>query len=234
MGSKQPYPSQTVDRPMPENELRTALQQGGLEIHYLPRVALDTGRLTGVASVLLRKQMYPAPPSPIRFIPLTDHSDLAELLGLYSLREACRQLQAWRAQGIEELRISVGLPPVCLQDGRWLAQIRQTLREFDTDPARIEIDIAEAAIFPDRKSVLAVLVQLKSLGLNIAIDHFGSHAFSLDFLARMPVDSLKIDPSIVLRLAEHGHDEDVALAIIALAHALGLRAVAEGVKPRRN
>ena len=73
-------------------------------------------------------------------------------------------------------------------------------------------------------------MQLKSLGLNIAIDHFGSHAFSLDFLARMPVDSLKIDPSIVLRLAEHGHDEDVALAIIALAHALGLRAVAEGVE----
>lgn len=230
MGSKQPYPSNAIDRPVPESELRAALQQGALEIHYLPQISLDTGKIVGVEAVLLRKHPHPAALSPLRFIPLTDHSDLAELLGQYTLREACRQLRAWRTEGIDELRITINIPPTCLQSSRLIEQMKRAMREFDADPGRIELSIAEEALLADQKAALTGLMQWKALGLNIAIDHFGSHAFTLGFLARMPVDSLRIDPSIVLRLAEHGHDEVVTLAIIALAHALGLKAVAGGIE----
>ncbi len=224
--------ARAVERLQVETDLRRALERGELRMHYQPIVSLVTGRLTGFEALMRWTHPVRGPVGPNVFIPVAEESGLILPLGRLALREACAAAMTWR----KRLPAAAPLSMAVNLSGRQFAQpdladeIGALLRESGLDPSRLHLEITESAVMADPEAAAAVLRRLRDLGVRFSIDDFGTGYSSLALLHRIPVDLLKIDRSFVSRMSGGSGNLEVVRAIVALAHALRLEIVAEGVE----
>jgi EAL domain-containing protein (putative c-di-GMP-specific phosphodiesterase class I) len=223
--------AQALERLELEADLRQALERGEFEVHYQPKVALATGRLTGLEALVRWRHPQRGLVAPTAFIPLAEESGLIRAIGQWVLEEACRQTRSWREQMPDvALSTSVNLSACQLRQPTLLADVARALRESGVDPCCIELEMTESVAMEDAETTITLLQQLKALGVHLAIDDFGTGYSSLGYLQRFPVDVLKIDRAFVAGLRPDNAHASIVDAVVSLGHALGLTVVAEGME----
>jgi len=212
-----------------ELDLRQTFASGGLELHFQPRVELGTAALSGMEALVRwdHPQRGPVPPS--EFVVLAEERGLILQLGRWVLDAACRQLRRWRDAGLQPPRCAINLSAHQLVSDVLFDDVSSALERYGIEPSAIELELTEAMITAQHGRADALLARLQELGVRMAIDDFGTGTSSLSLIHRVPAQALKVDRSFVGRLPQ---DEalSVTRAAIALAHGLGMRAVAEGVE----
>lgn len=220
----------TLERFQLENQLRKAIVEDQLNVFYQPKLCLKTGRLHA-AEALVRwdhPQLGSVPPSD--FIALAEETGLIAAIGEFVLREACRQACEWQRAGLAPIRVSVNLSGHQLRQGKLVSLVRQVLEETGLAPHCLELELTESQLLDNVEYVIATFQQLHELGVKLAIDDFGTGYSSLSYLKRFAVDYVKIDKTFIHGVGRCSEDEAITLAIIAMAHSLGLKVVAEGVE----
>ncbi len=213
-----------------ETDLRSAVDREQLTLHYQPKVQLDDGRITG-AEALLRWQhprLGTVPPG--HFIALAEDTGMIRDIGLWSLREACRQMRAWQTMEAAPESVSVNLSPSQFQSRHVVETVARVLEDSGIEPRQLELELTEGAMIVDMERAVATLKGLKQLGVRLAIDDFGTGYSSLSYLKRFPLDTIKIDRSFVQDLEASHTDAEIIQAIIALARSLRFTVIAEGVE----
>ncbi len=215
-----------------EQRLRTALAAEELEIYYQPQVRAIDGRLVGAESLLRWKNSEFGPVSPAKFIPVAEDCGLILPMGEWALRTVCRQIRSWQSMGLDPVRVAVNLSSKQFLYGNIYDIVSKTLHETALDPSFLELEITESLIMDDLAQSTRLIGELKELGIRVSIDDFGTGYSSLSYLKHFPVDQLKIDQSFIRDITDNASDEAITLAIITMAHGLGLGVIAEGVEHR--
>jgi diguanylate cyclase (GGDEF)-like protein len=211
------------------SELRRAIEQGELVLHYQPKASLEDGRVCSVEALVRWQHPERGLLPPVEFVQFAEHTGLMRPLTLYILDHALEQCAAWRAQGLE-LGLAVNLSARDLCDAELPGEAAALLEKWALDPAVLELEVTESTILADPLRARAVLTRLSELGVRIAIDDFGSGYTSLGYLKRLPIDVLKIDKSFILGMGADESDAVIVRSAIDLGHNLGLEVVAEGVE----
>ncbi len=212
-----------------ESELRAALAEGHLELHYQPKVSLRSGRIVGAEALLRWRHPGRGMISPGVFIPLAEETGLIADIGSWVLDEACRQIRAWQDAGIAMPPIAVNLS--ARQFDRLLpARIQDVLARHRVDPACLMLEITEGLLVRGTDDVIGIMNELVAMGMRLALDDFGTGYSSLAYLKKFPISTLKIDRSFVIGLPHEENDCAIARAIVTMAQQLRQEIVAEGVE----
>ena len=226
--SMQAWVDQRVDL---ERALHQALGEDEISVAYQPIHDVRTGRTVG-AEALARWYRESGPVSPADFIPVAEDSGMIIPIGAYVLDEACRQAAWWRRhlEGGQEMYVSVNVSPRQLRSDDFVDLVADTLVRHGLPGEVLWLELTERVMMEDSLSTLAVMNGLRTIGVRLAVDDFGTGYSSLSYLKRFPIDRVKIDQSFVRGLGESGSDGSLVAAIVAMATALGLELVAEGVE----
>lgn len=219
-----------MDRLDMEGDLRNAIDQNELLLHYQPQVDLRTGRIVGMEALLRWNHPVRGMVPPARFIRLAEETGLIMSIGHWVLRTACAQNKAWQMAGLGNLRVAVNLSARQFTHAGLVASITGILDEAGLDAKYLDIELTESLVMTDVENVTSTLRELKEVGVQISIDDFGTGYSSLAYLSRFPIDVLKIDQSFVLNVASSPDDAAIVASIISLAHNLRLHVIAEGVE----
>ncbi len=209
-------------------ELRSAIEENQLIVHYQPKVDFARGQLVGVEALVRWQHPHRGIVAPTEFIPLAEQTGLIRPLGAWVLGEALRQQHEWRKVGLD-IAVAVNLSTQNLNDPL-PDQIGELLARWCTPANRLLIEITESALMADPERAMGVLFRLREMGVRIAIDDFGTGYSSLSYLKRLPVDEIKIDRSFIRDMATDDDDMAIVRSTIALGHDLGLSVVAEGME----
>ena len=212
-----------------DRRLAGALERGELLLHWQPRIDLASGRVTG-AEALMRWRCDGRLVPPSEFIPLAEQTALIVPMGEWAVRQACRQLCAWQAAGCAPPAVAVNVAVRQFERDSLLRTVDEALGECGLAPGSLELEITETGAMRDIERTLQRLQQLRARGVRLAIDDFGTGYSSLAYLARLPIDLLKIDRSFVSGPGPIGQRAAVVGSVIALARSLKLHVVAEGVE----
>ena len=215
-----------------ENDLRHALERRELFLNYQPQVDLRTGLVTGVEALLRWRHPKLGMVSPVKFIPLAEATNLILPIGEWVLREACAQARAWQDAGLPPLRMGGNLSGRQFRQPDLVVTVGRILDETGLDPRRLDVELTESTMVQNPEAAAEILTGLETLGLQISIDDFGTGYSSLSYLKRLPIDILKIDQSFVRGVTTDPDDASIVIAIITLAHALGIQTIAEGVETK--
>src|ERR1700722_15613382 len=216
-----------------EHDLRRAVELRQLHLVYQPIVRIPHGPIEGVEALVRWAHPTLGIIPPVRFVPLAEETGLIIGIGEWVLEEALRQLAAWRHQttGFEDLYVAVNLSGVQLHDERLVERVREALSRHGIEGTALCLELTESVVMDKPSAAAAVLTALRSLDVKVAIDDFGTEYSSLAYLKRFPVTSLKIDKSFVDTLEdEDSSDATLIAAVVAMAHALGITTIAEGVE----
>jgi diguanylate cyclase (GGDEF)-like protein/PAS domain S-box-containing protein len=223
-----------VGRLQGENALRRALRNDELRVFYQPIVAVSDARVVGVEALVRWQHPQRGLVLPAEFIEIAEDSGLIVPIGARVLQQACRQAVEWNEQcGIRQpLEIAVNLSARQLAEPDLLEVVGDMVASSGIEPCLIHLclEITESVLMDDAVVALRTLERLKELGVRLAIDDFGTGYSSLSYLSRFPIDVLKIDRTFIAGLGVHHHDDAIVASILELAHALGLKVVAEGVE----
>ena len=222
--------AQAVERMGLEHGLRKALAQDQLVIHYQPIIEVATGRIHGTEALLRWRHPELGLVPPDDFIELAEMTGLITPMGPWILEEACGRTRAWQRGTRFYFSIAVNLSGRQFQEKDLVGQVERALRATGLEARFLELEITESVAMHSAENTLRTLTELKALGVRISIDDFGTGYSSLAYLKRFPIDTLKIDQSFVRDLGTNAGDTAIASAVIAMAHGLGLRVVAEGVE----
>jgi EAL domain-containing protein (putative c-di-GMP-specific phosphodiesterase class I)/GGDEF domain-containing protein len=211
-------------------DLRAALAtEGQLIIHYQPKVSLQDGACVGAEALIRWQHPELGPISPGEFIPLAETTALMKPLTEWVLASVCDQISRWQAAGVD-LKISVNISIHNLEDPHFLRGVKLTLARNGIKAANLDFEITEGGISKDVESLGQTLQEIRAFGITISIDDFGTGESALGYLQHIPADILKIDQSFVRLLDSHEKDQILVRSTIDLAHALGVRVVAEGIE----
>jgi diguanylate cyclase (GGDEF)-like protein len=216
-----------------EAALHQALDRQELVLHYQPIVEPDTRRLAGVEA-LMRWQREDRLLSPDAFIPIAEETGLVHRMGEWAVGEALHQVRRWRDEGLPVPTVSVNIHARHLEQPELARSVSQALEATGLESSTLELELTETGVMRDIKRSLDSLQGIKQLGVRLALDDFGTGYSSLAYLTQLPIDTLKIDRSFVDKLGESGQSRAVVRSITALAQALGLSTVAEGVETREQ
>ena len=219
-----------LDQLVMAQQLRQAISDEQLVVYYQPVIALPGEALVAVEALVRWQHPVLGLLGPARFIPLAEETGLVSALGLWVLRESCRQLKSWRDRGMGRLHLAINLSCRQFQEDGLVASVRQVLTELEVDGRYLDLEITESLIMRDVDSSTVTLRALKDLGVQLSIDDFGTGYSSLSYLKRLPIDTLKIDQSFVCDIDSDSESEAIVRAVIAMAHSLGLKVIAEGVE----
>ena len=220
----------TLERLQLENQLRKAIRERKLSVFYQPKLCLKTGRLDAAEALVRWDHPELGSVSPSDFIALAEETGLIVLIGEFVLREACRQAAQWQHAGLAPIRVSVNLSGHQLRQGNLVSLVRQVLEDTSLAPHCLELEITESQLLENVDYVIATFQQLHELGVKLAIDDFGTGYSSLSYLKRFAVDYVKIDQTFIRGVGTCVEDDAITKAIIAMAHSLELKVVAEGVE----
>jgi EAL domain-containing protein (putative c-di-GMP-specific phosphodiesterase class I) len=228
-----PAPSDpAVDRLRALGELRRGIGEGALRVHYQPRIDLHTGRPSGVEALVRWQHPTRGLLPPSEFISMAEESGLVRPLGAWVLDETLKLAESLRrdSQAGAALEFAVNLSARQLNDPGLVSMVEGALRRREMDPAMLLLEITETALMQDPTAALESLTALKNLGVGLAVDDFGTGYSSLTYLKKFPINELKIDWSFIMGLGSDTGDSAIVGSCIGLAHAVGIRAVAEGVE----
>jgi diguanylate cyclase (GGDEF)-like protein/PAS domain S-box-containing protein len=213
-----------------EHGLRKVLVNEELQVHYQPIFDLRTNRITGMEALLRwnHPQMGAIPPA--TFIPVAEATGVMGTIGGWALRQACVQAKKWHDAGHRTLSLAVNLSVTQLQQGDLVERVKSILEETGLPPRLLELEITESSAMQSPDTSIRTLYDLKKLGLRISLDDFGTGHSSLSYLKRFPIDTLKIDQSFVRDITTDPDTAAIVTAIIAMAHSLRLKVIAEGVE----
>jgi diguanylate cyclase (GGDEF)-like protein len=214
-----------------EAELWTALEHDELTVHYQPILDLRTSRIVGFEALARWQHPSRGLVLPVDFIALAEESELIVAIGRVILEKACRQATLWRRRWpAENLVMSVNLSPRQFLDPDLANGISQVLRATGLEPCALELEITESSVMDRSEASLAVLEQLRALGVRVVLDDFGTGYSSLAYLRQLPLDTIKIDRSFVTDLDVQDPNVGIVRAVVSLAHGLGITVVAEGIE----
>ncbi|MBT2248130.1 EAL domain-containing protein [Arthrobacter sp. BHU FT2] len=221
-----------VDRLRALGELRRGIGEGALRVHYQPRIDLHTGRPSGVEALVRWQHPTRGLLPPSEFISMAEESGLVRPLGAWVLDETLKLAESLRrdSQAGAALEFAVNLSARQLNDPGLVSMVEGALRRTEMDPAMLLLEITETALMQDPTAALESLIALKNLGVGLAVDDFGTGYSSLTYLKKFPINELKIDRSFIMGLGSDTGDSAIVGSCIGLAHAVGIRAVAEGVE----
>jgi len=212
------------------NDLRLALEQGQFFLCYQPKVCIATGALQGMEALIRWQHPSRGLVSPAQFIPVAEKNGLIAAIGSWVLQEACRQIRAWHELGLVPGRVAVNLSAAQFNGDQLPAQVQEILQTHQLSGDCLEVEITEGVIMADAQSSIQSLQRLREMGVQVSLDDFGTGYSSLNYLTRLPVNKLKIDKSFIDGIETKASDLLIVRTIIAMAHALNLVVVAEGVE----
>ncbi|MGH2682868.1 MAG: putative bifunctional diguanylate cyclase/phosphodiesterase [Actinomycetota bacterium] len=210
-------------------ELRRAIEERALILHYQPKAELGSGRIRGVEALVRWHHPTRGLLTAEEFVPLAESTGLIKGLTLLVLEAGLRQLRTWRRSGME-ITVAVNISAANLHDPRFPREVKQLLRRWKVDPSWLELEITESSIMKDSARALEVLAELSAMGVRLSIDDFGTGYSSLAYLQQLPVQEIKIDKSFVLGLVADPSAAMIVRSVIDLGRNLGLSVVAEGVE----
>ena len=213
-------------------ELRRAMDEAELVLHYQPKVDLQTGKVKGVEALARWNHPERGLISPDEFIPLAERSNLLRPMTVYLLDTALRQCNAWRARGLD-VSIAVNLSMQNLLDLRLPNDVARLLTSWRLPPGSLELEITESTIMSDHRRAMSILTRLNKMGVTLSIDDFGTGYSSLAYLQELPVSAVKIDKSFVITMDTDPGNASIVKSTIDLGHNLGLKVIAEGVESER-
>jgi len=213
-----------------ESELYQAIERNQLHIYYQPKVCINKSEIRGVEALL--RWIHPEKGfiSPAEFIPVAEETGYINKLGHWVLKEAVAQAEQWRLNGIKNLVVSVNLSAVQLSQSDIVAQIAQVIEEAKLPAELLELELTESAVMNNVEKTIDTLNRIHELGVQLSIDDFGTGYSSLSYLKRFPLDTLKIDQSFVRDITTDADDATICKTIVAMAHSLNLKVIAEGVE----
>ncbi len=217
-----------------EYGIRQALERSEFQVFYQPQINLVTGEIDCMEALArwLHPELGWVPPN--QFIPAAEEHGLIVRLGEWVLRNACKQNRAWQIQGLPPIRMAVNFSAKQFQVVDLCDRIMQILVETELEAQYLELEITESLVMQDQNTTITMLKQLKSQGMSISIDDFGTGYSSLSYLRLLPVSKVKIDASFIRETPQNQDDAAITSAIIAMAHNLNLRAIAEGVERKEQ
>jgi diguanylate cyclase len=213
-----------------ETWLRYALERSEFEVYYQPQLNLSNGRIEGCEALIRWCHPEHGYISPAKFIPLAEDTGLIIEIGQWVLETASAQAKRWQAANLGLKYISINLSSVQFNQSNLIDSIKNTLTATGLAPHELELEITETALMQDAESAIAILTELKALGIRTAIDDFGTGYSSLSYLKELPIDTLKIDNCFVRGANHDPKNQAILQSTIELAHRLGLKVVAEGVE----
>lgn len=217
------------NRPVKEQDLILALENGDFELYYQPQIDLASGRMVGVEALVRWTHNKLGNISPAEFIPILERIGLIEKLGVWVLNNACHQALAWVESGLIDLKVAVNISGSHFQSGRIVESVRHILELTGLDPELLELEVTETALQTE-DATLATFHQLKEIGVMLAIDDFGTGFSCLNSIRRAPLDCLKVDRMFVRDLIHDPENASIVATIIAMGRAMGLIVVAEGAE----
>ena len=213
-----------------ENDLRHALERNELRVYYQPISETATGRIVATEALVRWEHPERGLVDPDEFILFAEETGLIVPIGEWVLREAMQQNQAWRDAGYRGLRVGVNMSARQLQQDDMVSTVARLLRETGLAPELLQLEITEGAVMKNVDLIIAMLHQIRRMGIGISLDDFGTGYSSLSYLKRFPIDSVKIDRSFVRDIATDPNDAAIVTTVIAMAGSLNLQVIAEGVE----
>lgn len=210
--------------------LRAALDNGSLTQVYHPQVDFVSGRPAGLEALARWTSPDSSTVPPSRFISLAEQAGLARRLDIWSLRAACCQMRQWLDEGLDPGLVSVNISTHSLNGGSFPEQLAEAIKEYQLRPHMLQMEIKELALLSSRPGALQRLGAIIQLGVDIAVDDFGASFAALEYLRKLPVSTLKIDPAFMRRVPEDKEQTIIADTVIAMGRALGLKVVAKGIE----
>ncbi|MGB3295396.1 MAG: bifunctional diguanylate cyclase/phosphodiesterase [Phormidesmis sp.] len=212
------------------NELRKALEEDQLLLHYQPRIDWRSGEVVGAECLIRWQHPELGMVSPMDFIPIAEETGLIEPIGEWTLRTACQQNKSWQRSGLRPFPVAVNLSVRQIEDTALVDFVQRTLQETGLEPQFLELEVTESLLIGNIDHTLSVLEALHEHGITLALDDFGTGYSSLSYLRKFPFDILKIDRSFVRDIVHSSDAQEVVRAIVALAKGLRLGLIAEGVE----
>lgn len=222
--------AKALERLTLESRLRRALERDELRLFYQPQKDMVSGRIVGAEALMRWQQPDGALVSPAGFIPLLEETGLIVPAGEWALQTALAQMEAWRAQGLWDVRVSVNISARQFRDRALLAVLADILGRWPHSEGLLELELTESVLMENAQGAVDMLEALSDMGIRLAVDDFGTGYSSLSYLKRFPLNALKIDQSFVADLTRHTDGGAITRAIITLGHELGLDIIAEGVE----
>jgi diguanylate cyclase (GGDEF)-like protein len=222
--------SRMLDRLALESDLRMAIEKDELVLHYQPVVEATTGKIVATEALVRWQHPERGLVPPLDFIGIAEETGLIIPLGEWVLRTACSQAVAWREAGFEPMKMAVNIASQQLSQSDLVATVRSVLEATKLPGEYLELELTESSLMSDVEETAQTLWDLKETGLALSVDDFGTGYSSMSYLKQFPLDSLKIDRSFVRDLTTNDNDAAITRAVIALAKALDLATIAEGVE----
>ena len=213
-----------------ENNLRRALTQNELEVFYQPKLCLRTGRLLGMEALLRWNHPEKGMIRPDQFISVAEETGLIIPIGKWVARQSCRMTKQLTAAGYGKLHVAINVSPKQFSDPELVASIATILKEEELDASLLELELTEGLLLEATEDTRLQLESLKTLGLTLAMDDFGTGYSSFSYLKKFPIDVIKIDRSFIRDIPDDQDDMEITSAVIAMAHNLKLKVVAEGIE----
>jgi EAL domain-containing protein (putative c-di-GMP-specific phosphodiesterase class I) len=217
-----------------ESELHRAIELGQLVVHYQPQTDVKTGALTGAEALVRWQHPQRGLMMPSDFIHIAEESGLIIPIGEWVIRAACAQLRLWRQSGLGLRRISVNVSARQFQQSSFIESVCDALDYYDIGRGMLDFEITETSLMSHDPDTIARLEGLRSIGVGLSIDDFGTGFSSLTYLKRFPVEALKIDQSFIHDVPDNSHNAAIVRAIVALAKSMNLNVIAEGVETKRH
>jgi len=224
--------ARSMTRMSMERHLRRALENNEFTLNYQPKVSLRSGLITGMEALLRWRNPELGMVSPLSFISLAEETGLIGPIGEWVLRSACAQNRAWQESGLSPLRVAVNVSARQFKQANLVEVISRVLRETGLDPHYLELEISESAVVQNLDKMITILNGLKAMGIHLAMDNFGSGYASLHYLKQFSFDKLKIDCSFIRDITSNPDSYAITRAVIAMAHSLHLKVIAEGVETK--
>ena len=222
--------AQSMARLDMENALRRAIDNEEFVLFFQPKVNIISGRISGAEALIRWRRPGHGMVSPALFIPLLEETGLIVRVGNWVLDEACKKISEWGASSIGPVHLSVNVSGIQFFVGGLEEEVLKAISKHDIAPDLLELELTESSLMSNAEETIAVLRNLKALGIQISIDDFGTGYSSLAYLKRFPIDKLKIDIAFVREVTSNPDDAAIVLAIISMAHSMKLEVIAEGVE----
>jgi diguanylate cyclase (GGDEF)-like protein/PAS domain S-box-containing protein len=224
--------ARAIERQSLEDSLHHAIERRQMEMHYQPTLDLRTGGIIGAEALIRWRHPQRGLVLPEKFISIAENCGLIVSIGQWVLREVCRQARAWQLAGLPPVCVAINVSSLELRAPGFVSGVREALRTAGLAARYLELELTETGLMTDWRSIVAVLRELKAMGVLLALDDFGTGYSSLSHLKSFPVDSIKIDQSFVRDLGSDDDGTSIVTALIGMGKSLHMKVVAEGVETR--